>query len=96
MMIPLLRGARLASPRNQPGGSLIDDVLIHRVFEHLRLPPIDYASVPDAKGAKARLDVTARPDAASNTPAPEGAAVEELAPGDPLPAALRGLARSRW
>ncbi len=53
VMILLLRGALLASLRNQPDGTLTDDVLTHRVFEHLRLSSADYASVPDAKGAKA-------------------------------------------
>jgi ATP-dependent helicase YprA (DUF1998 family)/very-short-patch-repair endonuclease len=53
VMILLLRGALLAALRNQPEGALSDDVLTHRVFEHLRLTPYDYASQPDAKGAKA-------------------------------------------
>lgn len=53
VMILLLRGALLAALRNQPGGTLTDDTLTHRVLEHLRLSPFDYASSPDAKGAKA-------------------------------------------
>jgi superfamily II DNA/RNA helicase len=53
VMILLLRGALLAALRNEPGGSLGDDVLTQRVFEHLRLTSSDYASAPDAKGAKA-------------------------------------------
>ncbi len=53
VMILLLRGALLAALRNEPGGALSDDVLTHKVLEHLRLTPSDYASAPDAKGAKA-------------------------------------------
>lgn len=53
VMILLLRGALLAALRDDPGGALTDDVLTHRVLEHLRLTPADYASAPDAKGAKA-------------------------------------------
>jgi superfamily II DNA/RNA helicase len=53
VMILLLRGALLAALRNQAGGLLTDDVLTHRVLEHLRLLPSDFASAPDAKGAKA-------------------------------------------
>jgi superfamily II DNA/RNA helicase len=53
VMILLLRGALLAALRNQAGGLLTDDVLTHRVLEHLRLVPSDFASAPDAKGAKA-------------------------------------------
>jgi superfamily II DNA/RNA helicase len=53
VMILLLRGALLAALRNEPGGVLTDDVLTHKVLEHLRLTPSDYASAPDAKGAKA-------------------------------------------
>ena len=52
VMILLLRGALLAALRNQAGGLLTDDVLTHRVLEHLRLVPSDFASAPDAKGAK--------------------------------------------
>lgn len=52
-MILLLRGALLAALRNQADGLLTDDVLTHRVLDHLRLTPQDYASAPDAKGAKA-------------------------------------------
>lgn len=53
VMILLLRGALLAALRNQPDGVLSDDVLTHRVLDHLRLTPFDYASAPEAKGAKA-------------------------------------------
>jgi superfamily II DNA/RNA helicase/very-short-patch-repair endonuclease len=53
VMILLLRGGLLAALRNQPDGLLNDDTLTHRVLEHLRLTPADYASSPDAKGAKA-------------------------------------------
>ena len=53
VMILLLRGALLAALRNQPDEMLTDDTLTHRVLEHLRLTPTDYASSPDAKGAKA-------------------------------------------
>jgi superfamily II DNA/RNA helicase len=53
VMILLLRGALLAALRNQAAGLLTDDVLTHRVLEHLRLVPSDFASAPDAKGAKA-------------------------------------------
>lgn len=53
VMILLLRGALLAALRNEPGGALTDDVLTHKVLEHLRLTASDYASAPDAKGAKA-------------------------------------------
>lgn len=53
VMILLLRGALLAALRNQPDGVLTDDTLTHRVLEHLRLSPADYASSPEAKGAKA-------------------------------------------
>jgi hypothetical protein len=53
VMILLLRGALLAALRDQTDGTLTDDVLTHKVLEHLRLTPIDYASTPDAKGAKA-------------------------------------------
>ncbi len=53
VMILLLRGALLAALRNQPDGVLTDDTLTHRVLESLRLSPFDYASSPDAKGAKA-------------------------------------------
>jgi superfamily II DNA/RNA helicase len=53
VMILLLRGALLAALRNQPDMMLTDDTLTHRVVEHLRLIPPDYASSPDAKGAKA-------------------------------------------
>ncbi len=53
VMILLLRGALLAALRNQPEGVLSDDILTHKVLEHLRLTPFDYASAPDAKGAKA-------------------------------------------
>jgi very-short-patch-repair endonuclease len=53
VMILLLRGALLAALRNQADGLLTDDVLTHRVLDHLRLTPQDYASAPDAKGAKA-------------------------------------------
>jgi superfamily II DNA/RNA helicase len=53
VMILLLRGALLAALRNQPDGALSDDILTHKVLEHLRLTSSDYASAPDAKGAKA-------------------------------------------
>lgn len=53
VMILLLRGALLAALRNQPDGVITDDTLTHRVLEHLRLSPADYASSPDAKGANA-------------------------------------------
>ncbi len=53
VMILLLRGALLAALRNQPDGVLTDDTLTHRVLESLRLSPSDYASSPEAKGAKA-------------------------------------------
>ena len=53
VMILLLRGALLAALRNQPDKMLTDDRLTHRVLEHLRLTQTDYASSPDAKGAKA-------------------------------------------
>jgi superfamily II DNA/RNA helicase/very-short-patch-repair endonuclease len=53
VMILLLRGALLAALRNQPDGILTDDILTHRVLTHLRLSPVDYASSPDGKGAKA-------------------------------------------
>ena len=53
VMILLLRGALLAALRNQPDGVLTDDTLTHRMLEHLRLSPADYASSPEAKGAKA-------------------------------------------
>jgi superfamily II DNA/RNA helicase len=53
VMILLLRGALLAALRDQPDRILTDDTLTHRVLEHLRLVPTDYASAPDAKGAKA-------------------------------------------
>jgi superfamily II DNA/RNA helicase/very-short-patch-repair endonuclease len=53
VMILLLRGALLAALRNEPGHRLTDDVLTHRVLDHLRLTPADFASSPDAKGAKA-------------------------------------------
>jgi len=53
VMILLLRGALLAALRNQDDGVLNDDTLTHRVLEHLRLSPFDYASSPEAKGGKA-------------------------------------------
>jgi hypothetical protein len=53
VMVLLLRGALLAALRKQSDGTLTDDVLTHKVLEHLRLVPQDYASTPDAKGAKA-------------------------------------------
>ena len=53
VMILLLRGALLAALRNQEGGVLTDDTLTHRVLDNLRLSPFDYASSPEAKGAKA-------------------------------------------
>jgi superfamily II DNA/RNA helicase/very-short-patch-repair endonuclease len=53
VLVLLLRGALLAALRDQPDGTLTDDVLTHKVLEHLRLTPPDYASTPDAKGAKA-------------------------------------------
>src|SRR5262249_16704567 len=53
VMILFLRGALLAALRDQPDGMLTDDPLTHRVLEHLRLVPGDYASAPEAKGAKA-------------------------------------------
>jgi hypothetical protein len=53
VMILLLRGALLAALWNQPDGVLTDDTLTHRILEHLRLSPADFASSPDAKGAKA-------------------------------------------
>lgn len=53
VMVLLLRGALLAALRNQPGGSLSDDELTHRVLDHLRLTPLDYASAPEAKGLRA-------------------------------------------
>jgi superfamily II DNA/RNA helicase/very-short-patch-repair endonuclease len=53
VMILLLRGALLASLRDEPGNTLTDDILTHRVFDHLRLSAADYASAPNAKGAKA-------------------------------------------
>ena len=53
VMILLLRGALLAALRNQPDGVLTDDTLTHEVLKHLRLSPADYASSPEAKGAKA-------------------------------------------
>ena len=53
VMILLLRGALLAALRDQSDLMLTDDTLTHRVLEHLRLLPDDYASSPDAKGAKA-------------------------------------------
>lgn len=52
VMVLLLRGALLAALRDQPDGTLTDDLLTHRVLDHLRLTPGDYASTPDAKGAR--------------------------------------------
>ena len=52
VMILLLRRALLAALRNQPDGMLSDDILTHRVLDHLRLTPFDYSNAPEAKGAK--------------------------------------------
>jgi superfamily II DNA/RNA helicase/very-short-patch-repair endonuclease len=52
VMILLLRGALLAALRNQPDGLLTDENLTHEILKHLRLSPVDYASSPDARGAR--------------------------------------------
>lgn len=54
IQILLLRGALLAAIKNEPDGVLRDDTLTQRVVDHLRLVPDDYASNPEAKGAKAQ------------------------------------------
>ena len=53
IQILLLRGALLAAINNAPDKTLQDDVLTQQVMEHLRLEPTDYATNPEAKGAKA-------------------------------------------
>ncbi|MBX7133455.1 MAG: DEAD/DEAH box helicase [Fimbriimonadaceae bacterium] len=53
VMILLLRGALLAALRDSGSEGLRDDHLTHQVFDHLHLTPQDYASNPEAKGAKA-------------------------------------------
>ena len=52
-MILLLRGALLAALRKQPDKMLTDDLLTHRVLEHLRLAPDRLRQFARCKGAKA-------------------------------------------
>jgi superfamily II DNA/RNA helicase len=54
VQILLLRGALLAAIRSQSEQQLTDDVLTHKVLEHLHLEPADYAANPEAKGIKAQ------------------------------------------
>jgi superfamily II DNA/RNA helicase len=53
VQVLLLRGALLSALQSEPSGMLTDDILTHRVFEHLRLEASDYSASPDAKGARA-------------------------------------------